>query len=278
MLTNEREHRRGLVLGLTLAEVLILLLFLLLLIFGARINELTKETKLLDPLREEVKRDGNLSMRHLVDRLNRTTELERKNSDLQEQLAKLTSELKIVKTLSESSRKAFEQVPAIIERAAKITPDDPPAALRRGLDLVDAVGLRTDIRKLQVLTELSSQLEKLGEQVGSVEKERDQIRRERDNLMRRGRGVEYPSCWTTPEGETEYIFDVTIRDSGVVVRDIVPVSRKADQARKLVDDFPRDTEIAETKFRSATARLNAWSRANECRFFVNLRDETGEHN
>ena len=35
--TNESEHRRGLVLGLTLAEVLILLLFLILLALGSRL-------------------------------------------------------------------------------------------------------------------------------------------------------------------------------------------------------------------------------------------------
>ncbi len=212
--------------------------------------------------------NGNTSMRHLVNRLKRTEELEGENSDLQQRLAKVASELKTVKTRSESARNA-------LERAAKINPDDPPAALHRGLDLVDAVGLRMDISKL---LDLLSQVEELGKQVGAVQQERDKIREGRDNLMRRGRGVEYPSCWTTPAGETEYIFDVTIRDSGVVVRDIAPVSRKDDQAQKLVDDFPRDTEIAETKFRSGTARLNAWSRANECRFFVNLRDETGEHN
>ena len=48
-LVDEREHRRGLVLGLTLAEVLILLLFLLLLTLGARLVKLIGRPAVIAP-------------------------------------------------------------------------------------------------------------------------------------------------------------------------------------------------------------------------------------
>ena len=42
-LVNEREHRRGLVLGLTLAEMLLLLVFVLLLALGARLSQCERD-------------------------------------------------------------------------------------------------------------------------------------------------------------------------------------------------------------------------------------------
>ena len=72
--SDEREHRRGLVLGLTMAEVLLLLLFLLLLALAARIVNLTRENasqareivraedtiKALSPLIETKSKQGEL--------------------------------------------------------------------------------------------------------------------------------------------------------------------------------------------------------------------------
>jgi hypothetical protein len=37
-----------------------------------------------------------------------------------------------------------------------------------------------------------------------------------------GNGLTYPSCWTTATGQTEYIFDVTLADAGVLVRNATP--------------------------------------------------------
>src|SRR4051812_31478017 len=54
-LLDEREHRRGLVLGLTLAEVLILLLFMLLLAFGDRLNRLEQHKKSADVVLDAIK-------------------------------------------------------------------------------------------------------------------------------------------------------------------------------------------------------------------------------
>ena len=51
---DEREHRRGLVLGLTLAEVLVLLLFLLLLALGHRLNQLQKEAAAAAQVRDVI--------------------------------------------------------------------------------------------------------------------------------------------------------------------------------------------------------------------------------
>jgi hypothetical protein len=75
-------------------------------------------------------------------------------------------------------------------------------------------------------------------------------------------------------GETEYIFDVTIDDTGVIVQDATP-SRKSDDKWQLVDAFPRGVRVPEGRFRAATSRLNQWSREHDCQFVVLMRDGTG---
>ena len=52
---DEREHRRGLVLGLTLAEILILLLFMLLLALGVRLKEIEERRRVGDEIIKIIK-------------------------------------------------------------------------------------------------------------------------------------------------------------------------------------------------------------------------------
>src|SRR5262245_2350536 len=87
---DEREYRRGLVLGFTLAEVLILLLFLLLLAFAARFDELEQTAEAFAKIKPLVTSsiDGE-SARDLVKHINsvealtkRVKELEFANSNL----------------------------------------------------------------------------------------------------------------------------------------------------------------------------------------------------
>src|SRR5262245_28972071 len=93
-IANESEHRRGLVLGLTLAEVLLLLLFLILLVLGDRLvraettrakaeTELTKMRSLLPPGTSDV----------VAGALGRVEELEKAVVDLKQENARLRAEL-----------------------------------------------------------------------------------------------------------------------------------------------------------------------------------------
>ena len=121
---RQTEHRRGLVLGLTLAETLLLLLFLLLLAFGSALADLEKkEHTARAKLDEFVRAASSESDRARVDQLLQTiVELKR-----QIELHRSANE----KRVSELSKyAAYDEA---IREAAQINPDDPPAALRRGL-------------------------------------------------------------------------------------------------------------------------------------------------
>ena len=314
--TNESEHRRGLVLGLTLAEILILLLFLLLLALGVRVKNLgtevseerSKNTNLeatieeLAPLLAEFKSKGAIqfdAIQEMVLRLKNVRELEQGVRDLRARNAELDQGMTLLKALGPNALekvRGFEEslsgiaridpsdppgmlkrAVAVVEhagngesdmvqnvsvleravaRAATIDPQNPPAVLEKSLKVLEQLGSETKPEDLKSLIELASAGSQSARTIAELREESDRFRRARDNLMRGGHGLMFPSCWTTEKGDAEYIFDVSIRDTGVLVKDTSPAYRRLNELWKYLDDFARDIEIPETKFRSATTRLD----------------------
>ena len=112
------------------------------------------------------------------------------------------------------------------------------------------------------------------EQIHSMKNTIDRVTSERNNLMRTGNGLTYPSCWRTAEGKTEYIFDITIQDDGMVVRDATP-SRANDPAMKLVSGLARNGVVTESAFGKETSAIFNYSKSQNCRFYSIIRDGTG---
>jgi flagellar motor protein MotB len=115
---DEREHRRGLVLGLTLAEVLILLLFLLMLALVAQLQKVQGIASTAQADAERYKEIAVKSGAKLPDMA-----IVKQNAGLAKENAELRTRL--------------DEVGPLIEAARRINPDDPPAAtliVRRALD------------------------------------------------------------------------------------------------------------------------------------------------
>ncbi len=129
---NDLEHRRGLVLGLTLAEVLLLLLFLLLLALSSQIvglqDENIKTTAERNALKEVFTKAGGDSGAEvkLDTAIAGRIELEKQVASLQSENAKLEVQLKENSIVS-------ERLKNILSKASKIDPNDPPAVLERGI-------------------------------------------------------------------------------------------------------------------------------------------------
>jgi cell division protein FtsB len=284
--TDEREQRRGLVLGLTLAEILLLLLFLLLLVLGSQIRTWRDRYEQLDQSLEEIKplqqalMDGGAvdvnGVHELVARLQNLQKTEQELSKLKTENADLAKQSELLKSLGLGSDDKLRNVAGAVKRASEIDPNDPPALLKRALDVIDRLGASTQPGQVKPLSEMVAGPE-LEQKLAALETERDQLRRERNNLMRGpGNGLTYPSCWTTSAGQTEYIFDVTFADTGLQVRNASP-PRANDKAWDLVGQFARETMIDERIFISATKKLFEWSKGQNCRFYAIVRDATGNN-
>ena len=144
-LVDEREHRRGLILGLTLAEVLLLLLFLIMLALSIpltefydaahvtqdKISALEKENERLEKLLAQRPdtdgpRKGERSQ-HIEKLFSRLTD-----SQLDEFLLSLKPLLADIERL-----KALQQC---LQLATRIDPDDPPASIRRATAAIVIIG------------------------------------------------------------------------------------------------------------------------------------------
>jgi endonuclease YncB( thermonuclease family)/flagellar motor protein MotB len=164
---NEREHRRGLVLGLTLAEVLLLLLFLLLLALAARLHQLEQTAAAFEKVKpiitDGIDKEG---ARDLVARINSVTTLEKRVRDLEAANSKLRP---LTRALKDDASK-IERMGAIIEWAARIEPDDPPAPLRRAVALLEALGPTTRSEDVSELAAMRRELEKKLREAGEAGK------------------------------------------------------------------------------------------------------------
>lgn len=336
---DELEHRRGMVLGLTLAEVLLLLLFVLILALGGRLLALQRmlvgEQEKSQALAIQVKRlDSTLeplssllaalkakrgldtsSIEELAIKLSRMDAVEADNDKLKASNSQLTNIVGSMRLIGSDLAK-IKAINDAIATAAKINPNDPPEVLTRALEILKRLG--TDVKPTQVnsLTELNNDSEKIKalrgvisaatrinpsnppeaaaralailarlgpetqpEEVMSVDQQSllagqlDRTRQERDNLIHRGNGLTYPSCWLTPSGQTEYMFDVTIQDNGLILRDATP-TRANDPAMQLVSGVPRNTLIPENAFKNGTTELFKFSQKQNCRFYSIIRDQT----
>lgn len=339
---DDREHRRGLVLGLTLAEMLLLLLFLLMLALSWRMSILQRETELerekarnsavqlsrleatlgsLAPLLAELQKKGSLDLTTVQDlaaRMARADGLADENAKLKQANAELTSILGNMKLLG-SDIKKLKAIDDALAAAAKISPNDPPELLTRAVEILKRLGADTQPDQVRALSELLTQAEKLRalekaiasatvinpndpveaieravdllnrvgpdtkpdqipskEQLAGLQGQLDRVRRERDNLMKgAGKGLTLPSCWITADGQTEYIYDITIQDDGVVVRDATP-ARANDPDMRLAGSFQRNSVIHENLFRKQTTELFRHSQKLNCRYYAVVRDQTGE--
>src|SRR5262245_41676965 len=129
-IVDEREHRRGVILGLTLAEALLLLLFLLMLTLTIPLKTVITEFK---PTHELLKAGDTEEITNMVNCIKALQEvqaiLKSVNAD-QSQLKSLIVAMQPF--LGESGDKGT--LKSLLEEVSRIDPTDPPAALKRALE------------------------------------------------------------------------------------------------------------------------------------------------
>jgi hypothetical protein len=182
--------------------------------------------------------------------------LERLGSDTQPNQVTALSEM----LADREKLKALDQA---ISLAIQINPEDPAEVLTRSVEILSRLG--SDTKPDEVMPTGT---------INSLKNQLDQVTSERNNLMRTGNGLTYPSCWRTAEGKTEFIFDITIRDDGMIVRDATP-SRANDPAMQLVSGLVRSEVVNQSIFSKETANLFNYSKDQNCRFYSIIRDQTG---
>jgi hypothetical protein len=289
-------HRRGFVLGQTLAEVMTLIIFVLLLSLGIHIRGQDKENQALTTQNEDLRRvlesirsvigsdENELSLRLAAlqikaDRYdNILRELEEVRQALEQEKGKssrLQADLENFKELFEGQDGGFdpESIEASLSelrefqrvtQAAGLSPT--PEALTEKLD---------EITMLEAaINEVGGDLDKLFGAIPEAARLKGQLasaQRLQENAGRRGN---LPSCWATEDGRPEYLYDVALRSDGIFLRKIVSPHRAEDWKLIPAEKVLTDRVISEVEFRQMTYPLFQWSDERKCRFFVRIWDQT----
>lgn len=282
---DRRAYRRGLVVGLTLAEVFLLVLFCLLLVWMIA----TRETHVLAS-----------AVQSLHSRL---AELEAERSALlgvtsPNRFDELFRELVVARQRLEqqaSRLQALEERARIIDTVAHdagieaTSPDALSAEVRSRLEIANALLAvaresslgKTDRQALEKtlagLLELRQRLSAEGLGDAHVATLAGRLRNAERRLQEVTRGTEWPACWADPSGKPEYIFDISLNSPSISIHDNALPHRRSEQATLPLSSIAFETDLSPAAFRSRTAALFEWSRRANCRFFVRLHDMTAVH-
>jgi hypothetical protein len=268
---EHQAYRRGMVLGFTMAEVVLLVIFCLLLTLAYILATKEKEIKKLETmnnnfavLREQLTKHlpaGEEDFDDYFDRLTIATEKEAEINSLEKEVSALKESDKIVKNIKEQFKKEGWSPNNVNETLNQAIQSH--AALVRAKDDMgekDPVVAIAD-RDLQIAN-FRGQIKNLQSQV--------------DDCKGLGKGSSYPPCWADAiTGRPEFIYDVEITDNGIIMRSTNLPHRQNEMKKLPLGGIIVDKEVSVINFKKMTAPLYNWSVNNNCRFFVRLFDKTG---
>jgi len=274
--------RRGLILGLTLAEISLLIVFVLLLVFGGLLRHLQKqadqaqqwrrqasaaEAQLRKVLASTFQGASDAQLDRWVKEIIASGVSAEENKALKERLGSAESALSRIEKAAGKSDAADEpKVKSGPEKwdslAEKI--EQTAAEMRAGRDAAEAIKHGSDAAAKATL-EAKLENEQLKGAVANAQRK----------LEAAGKGTEKPACWATRDGRPEYIFDVTLSSAGIRIHDRALPLRRAQEASLPLQSIRFDQPLSPQKFRAQTRPLFDWGEARGCRFFVHALDGTG---
>lgn len=257
-------YRRGFVMGLTLAEVALLLIFIILLLLVLGFE----------------KRDAEIRKLAAAAKLVRSEAVSGESP--QETVARIAEELSKFGELKEAVESSGAEISDDFIELVRIT-----AAQIDSTDVALAQQLTKERERVARAAALiegvkgSGDIEAMASRLAELEdRERNQagqVLELRERLNRVGRGGDLPSCWTTPEGKADFILEVALESGGVRVSDAISDDRAEERSRLPIAEFDPSITLSEARFLELTKPLFDWSVRNECRFYVDVFDATADH-
>jgi len=305
-----RTFPRGLVLGLTMAEIAILIIFVLLLALAAL---LARESERREDAEQKLVRYGQIEtlfrdealpedpvalrsvLRERVDEhedadswreLVREIETAFPEPSVQEVVAGIqeseigrmspaeAEELLAAHRAGETADAYAELEQAMEEAGIEATPGE----IREMAEAMNAAA-RRGMSPAEVREAIESQddVEAAGADPAVLAEQLDRARERIERLeaqaaARGGGGLDHPSCWYDGDGTVAYLFDVALLADGFVVD--LARAPEHDAERKLlpVGSVQTSRLLTEGQFLRQTLPVYDWSVARQCRFFVRAFD------
>lgn len=303
---QDESYKRGLVLGLTMAEIVILVLFCLLLalaaIFSYHRDELVRRDAIIEiqstqlnameelglvevgdlALIQDLKAyweqygPSDTSFRdyfsQLVLRVQELRDLRSRLEELVERSERLGDQLRAAEASSARMRAELAEVRAELESS------------RGQLEFLVALeidpGREEDRRRVEEALAALELVETSGGDFREVVETLGRLQSEVGGLTRLVGYYErlfgFPPCWHDGDWRIDYTFDVTFTTNGFILR-TVPQPRHADHpVMPAVQAVTTGRELTSGQFATQTKPIYDWSVAHQCRFFVTVYDGTAE--
>lgn len=263
ILSQDSTYRRGLVLGLTMAEIMVLILFALLLAMGVSFETTQKEldrlqaieTAITDAFRGQPSTMTAKQLVEMVEKQQATITNQQRQIDRSKEVAEKAA---IIDDIFQTLKKAGvepdpKKYAGLIELASAVTKSVPnkDGAPPSPAQITDALtkyqGLQSDNQNLR------------GQNVQLT----DRISR-----LQGGKGNEFPSCWATAEGKAESIFELLFSTTGVTVTNRALPHRQEAQAMLPLGNVRYDVDLPLEEFKAQLQPLYRWSVREKCRFYV----------
>lgn len=252
------SYRRGFVLGLTLAETVMLLTFVILLLLVAgferrdgELRDLRSASASFSSLRNAL---GDTSPDALAEEIRQLRELKEAAQAAGHKWDR--DFLELVKTLvanvdrqhaREIARQLAEKQKMLSERLEQIKATDDARSV------IEAQNRTIDDQNRKIA---------------------DMASRERE--LRQRNGGTLPSCWRFPNDREVYVFDMVLEDAGIRLRDRTPddfLEKRASILGQVAIDPSK--ALTASQLLAFTQPLFDYSKQNDCRFYVEVYDGTG---
>lgn len=297
---QQSSYRRGLVLGLTVAESMLLILFALLLALGWVLVKRDREAKALqDQIAALQHREVELQAK--VDVLAAVAQHRPLDEFFKElvQAREAQARVKLQEERLVERERAVEKMQQLLQAV-----DGQPDAQKRLRDLAaEGARLEEEIAKVSKTAgaqdnydlvpegvalaqaakaagrtpeEARAMLMDAGRSAREAATLKGQVLRLRNELRSVGKGGDYPPCWITEQGEIQYLFDIALNgDGSLAVKDVTPPERLVDRRELPIPADLFNGPVSRSAFLSKTEHLYALENAKGCRFYVIARDRTG---
>lgn len=263
---DNESYRRGQALGFTVAELFTLLLFLVLLILAA-------EEKHEKGAAQAAQQKWNQVQRELEDAKKKDAALAEKDRRLRDFFGVPDDFGDDFKDLVPNKKSLSDrQKQQAIEQMEKAKAADEINRLLNGTG---------SLAKNKAERESGYDPESLPGQVKSCIDQKQRLQGQVANVEKRygGGGTVFPSCWVTPNGGTEFVFDVDLlsnSDGGRLVIHDDHVPGHDDEKAQLFNDVQFNQPLTDSDFLDETRGLYEFGirQHPECRFFVGVNDRT----
>jgi len=264
---DNQSYRRGQALGFTVAELFTLLLFLVLLILAA----VEKHEK---SAAEAARQKWNQVQKELEDAKKKAAALAEKDRRLRDYFGVANDFGDDFKDLVPSKKGLSDrQKQQALEEKEKAKAADEINGLLNG---------SASFTKNKAERGSAYDPKSLPGQVKSCIDEKQRLQGQVANVEKRygGGGTVFPPCWPTPNGGTEFVFDVDLLsapDGGRLVIHDNKVPGHDDERARLFGSVQFDQPLTDSDFLDETRQFYDFGAKQhpECRFFVRVNDRTG---